>query len=183
MDPMCGGGTIVIEAAMMARKIPPGYFRFAKREYPNLKLFPYEQWQPIIAKANDEIRWDYKCEIWARDIDPNAIKSARENALLAGVQDCIKFETKDARLLHQENLSGLVVTNPPFGIRLGKKMEIPYLYTDFLKSAATAGIQRIVLTSPRNIKNIPPCYELSRTFSFIYGRFTTHIFRFDICGR
>ena len=178
-DPMCGGGTIAIEAAMIGKRIPPGYFRFAKKEFPDLKIFPLERWKPIVEEANTRIKWDFQPKIWASDINPKSLKSAKENASAAEVDNSITFELRDARKIHEASAADVIVTNPPFGIRLGRKMEVPHLYADFLRSVAIAKTKRIVFTSPRKIRAIPPVFSLTQRFSFVYGRFVSHIFRLD----
>ena len=114
-DPMCGSGTIAIEAAMLMRGISPGKSRsFAAEAF---ALTPKEIWT--------EAR-----EAYASDIDPEAVALAENNARLAGVDGSIRIFKEDARRIGAEGRRGTIVTNPPYGERLGTLREAEALYRD-----------------------------------------------------
>ena len=121
-DPMCGAGTIVIEAAMQAAGRAPGTERgFAIESWPLLA-------QPAIARAVTEMRAEAEAggrqaaasaPIVASDRDPRTIESARRNAERGGVAAQVTFACRDAADARPPAPTGLVITNPPYGHRLG----------------------------------------------------------------
>lgn len=115
LDPMCGSGTICIEAALIAKNIAPGSFR----------TFAFERWhffsnsvkQKALEEAKKKVfQWEYT--IIGTDIDSKNIGIARQNAKNAGVADITTFEAKDLKSYKEESLTGTLVTNPPYGERL-----------------------------------------------------------------
>ena len=127
-DPFCGSGTIPIEAALIAKNRAPGLDRsFAAQKW---KWLPSSVWLDAGGEAMDgEFHGTY--DIWGGDIDPDAVALAEHNAALAGVDDCIRFETADAGTFHRDSEYGQVVTNPPYGERLMDHSEAEELYRAF----------------------------------------------------
>jgi putative N6-adenine-specific DNA methylase len=117
LDPMCGAGTIAIEAAAWSRRIAPGLGR---------ERFGFERWashdEPMRAQMVALRREAQAAElphgprVFASDADPRAVDLARENARLAGVQ--LRVERRDVRELAPLEPPGFIVTNPPYGERL-----------------------------------------------------------------
>ena len=127
VDPFCGSGTIAIEAAMLARNIAPGLSRdFDARAW---GILPEELWKSEKQKAFSAIKRDSKFVIEASDIDPKAVKAAKENAIEAGVDDCIEFKVMDARKLEADAEHGMIITNPPYGERIGDRKTNLQLYS------------------------------------------------------
>ncbi|MBQ8322074.1 MAG: class I SAM-dependent RNA methyltransferase [Clostridia bacterium] len=126
-DPMCGSGTIAIEAAMMMNNIAPGKTRsFAAEEF---DFIDKAIWKRAREEALEgESVSDFK--VFASDIDPAAVALAEKNAALAGVSDTVKVFLSDARKISAEGRRGTVVTNPPYGERLGTKREAEALYRE-----------------------------------------------------
>ncbi len=126
-DPMCGSGTIAIEAAMLMKGIAPGKNRpFAAEEFAfiNKKI-----WKDAREEATEgEHKTDF-CA-FASDIDPSAVALAQKNARLAGVDDVIKVFQMDARKISAEGRRGTIVCNPPYGERLGTLREVEALYRE-----------------------------------------------------
>ena len=124
-DPFCGSGTIPIEAALIAKNRAPGLDRsFAAQRWRNMDN---GLWLEAAEEAVDkEFHGTY--DIWGGDIDPAAVELARHNAALAGVEDCVRFETADAGKFHRDSEYGQLVTNPPYGERLMEKKEAEALY-------------------------------------------------------
>ena len=122
VDPLCGSGTIAIEAALLTGNIAPGLRRsFAAEKF---ALLPISVWKEERSKAAQEIiPWPSK--IYASDIDPTTVEIAKENARRAGVEDRIVFRTADVRKFRspEEGARGTIVTNPPYGERLGDLKE------------------------------------------------------------
>ena len=127
VDPFCGSGTIAIEAAMLAKNIAPGLNRdFDSRHW---DIIPESIWKEEKEAAYKAIDNDAKFIIKASDIDRKAIKAAKENAIEAGVDDCIEFSVMDAKNLTADCERGIIITNPPYGIRIGDQEENFQLYS------------------------------------------------------
>lgn len=129
-DPMCGSGTIAIEAAMIGLNMQPGARRnFAGENY---KFLDRKIWKEVkenaISMEKDE---DFK--IMASDIDSNAIAVAKENAKQAGVLDKIEFSVKDVADFNTDEKNGFLISNPPYGIRLDES-DFDKIYASMKKS-------------------------------------------------
>ena len=126
-DPCCGSGTIPIEAAMLGRNIAPGISRgFASDDW---ELIGPDIWKEERQAAYKAIRHDADIRIQGSDLDPKAIEAARENALEAGVDDCIEFHIMDiTKLRPGDEPNGIIITNPPYGERIGDKKAIERIY-------------------------------------------------------
>lgn len=129
VDPFCGSGTIPIEAAMMARNIAPGIHRkFLAEDWKS--ILPKESWMDARQEARMGIKKDVKTDIQGYDIDPRAVRHARQNAEAAGVADMIHFQTRPVSLLNHSKKYGFIITNPPYGERIEEKEKLPELYTE-----------------------------------------------------
>lgn len=126
LDPFCGSGTIPIEAALIGRNIAPGLNRkFASEEWERIDPALWKQARIDAYKAID---YDTELQIYGSDIDPEAIEVAKENAIKAGVDDCITFEVKPCEETKLMGDYGVLITNPPYGERLGELKEVENLY-------------------------------------------------------
>lgn len=127
-DPFCGSGTIAIEAALIAKNRAPGLNRtFTAQKWPWLSS---DAWVEAAGEAMD-LEFDGTYDIWGGDIDPAAIRIARDNAVKADVEDLVRFEVADARTFSRTEEYGRIVSNPPYGERLMEKREAEELYRDF----------------------------------------------------
>lgn len=126
VDPFCGSGTIAIEAALLERNIAPGLGRRFWAE--DWDFIPGHLWKEERTAAYQAVDYDKELRILACDIDPEAVEAARANAEEAGVDDCIRVECRDARKMRAEEEFGVIITNPPYGQRIGEKREFPQLY-------------------------------------------------------
>ena len=161
-DPMCGSGTIAIEAAMIARRIAPGILRpdFACLGWPDRDE---RLWRRVFEDARRAVR-PLEAPIAAADIDAEAIRLARRNAGRAFLAGDISFETRPIEESAPPAAGGVLVTNPPYGERLATD-DIEALYEaigDALKrhwtgweawvlSANTAALKRIGLRPEKRI--------------------------------
>lgn len=127
-DPFCGSGTLPIEAALIAKNRAPGLGRaFAAMRW---RDFGPAVWERAREEARSrEFAGDYR--ILGSDIDPAAVALARENARRAGVADIVRFETADAAAFDRKTERGVIVTNPPYGLRLLEQQEAEELYRRF----------------------------------------------------
>ncbi len=129
-DPMCGSGTLAIEAAMKAMHIAPGLARpsFAFQRWPE---FDGKAWQRIVDDARKQKLAAPRGQFFATDSDPDVINIAQDNARRAGVADFIQFGVRQFGALQPPTEQpGFVVTNPPYGTRLGQESELQELYEE-----------------------------------------------------
>lgn len=130
-DPFCGSGTIPIEAAMIGRNIAPGLDRdFDSQKWPRIKK---EYWNQVKKDAFSKIDNESKLNILGCDIDKRSILRSRDNAANLGLEEDISFFMKDMRDVDLQYNYGVVITNPPYGERIGEKQEIHELYRDLGK--------------------------------------------------
>ncbi len=124
-DPMCGSGTIAIEAAMLMKNIAPGATRsFAAEKFP---FIPKSVFKDAREEAREGvIKTDFRVN--ASDIDPACVELTRHNATLAGVSDIITSFRKNALDISAPGTRATIVTNPPYGERLGEIREVEELY-------------------------------------------------------
>ena len=128
-DPFCGSGTIPIEACLYALNIAPNKNRHFAFE--NFVGYDESEKQSVKQMLEDaEIR-DFTPQIYASDINPEAIKIAKFHATNAGVEQYINFEVKDMKNFSCDTPYGVMVSNPPYGDRIGDKETIGELYTEF----------------------------------------------------
>jgi putative N6-adenine-specific DNA methylase len=129
LDPMCGSGTIPIEAAMLARRIAPGLRRrFAFTEWPTLAR---ATWASMREAAEREILPAAPAIIQGSDRDAGAVGAARANAERAGVAGDVEFTLRAISAIEPPRTIGALVTNPPYGIRLGDIDALRGLYAQF----------------------------------------------------
>ncbi|MGX9520506.1 bifunctional 23S rRNA (guanine(2069)-N(7))-methyltransferase RlmK/23S rRNA (guanine(2445)-N(2))-methyltransferase RlmL [Vibrio mediterranei] len=153
LDPMCGSGTLLIEAAMLAANMAPG----VKRQtwcFEALEDFEPEVWAEVKSEANVQARRGVKktdSRFWGFDNDPKVLRTAKENAKRAGVEELINFELGDASQVTKpaEFGEGVVVCNPPYGERLGTELGLIALYTEFGNQLKTqfGGCQASIFSS------------------------------------
>jgi putative N6-adenine-specific DNA methylase len=126
-DPLCGSGTIPIEAAMIGKNIAPGLKRtFVAETWPTI---PSSVWSKARQDAQNQVR-DIDLNIHASDIDQDVFVKAKENAALAGVAECIIFQKKPVKEFSSAKKSGCIVCNPSYGERTGTRSEVVKLYQE-----------------------------------------------------
>jgi putative N6-adenine-specific DNA methylase len=126
VDPMCGSGTIPIEAARMARRIAPGRDRsFAFLAWPEVDR---RQWVSRVSEARDGELAGTPVRIEGYDRDEGAIAAARSNAERAGVGSDIEFGVQPLSALADAPRPGLIAINPPYGVRIGEADGLRNLY-------------------------------------------------------
>ena len=124
LDPMCGGGTLLIEAAAMARGRAPGARRAFGFE--KLKNFDSSLWNRI--KNEERTTKTVNLEIFGSDHDPRALGDARRNIAAAGVDRWVKLERADILDRAAPAPAGVMIANPPYGERIGSKEELAEFY-------------------------------------------------------
>lgn len=129
VDPCCGSGTIAIEAAMIGRNLAPGLGReFASEGW---ELIPDQLWKEERKAAYGAVKYDADVRIAASDIDNRAVSAARSNAVEAGVDDVISFSRMDMKNLTAAEENGIIITNPPYGERIGSRRQIDEIYAKY----------------------------------------------------
>lgn len=125
LDPFCGSGTIPIEAAMFKRNIAPGMNRnFAAQQFPYINS---DLWDKALEEAKSSVH-NVPLEIYASDTDKNCVELTKDNAKKAGVDEFINVTNRDARKVFIDKPNGTIITNPPYGERMGDKKECEQLY-------------------------------------------------------
>jgi len=174
LDPMCGSGTILIEAAMMCRNIPPQKFR--KEKFLFVNIYGSDLLNDIresIEENND------KATIIGIEKFRKHIRGARMNANAAGVGDTVEFIQGDATRLCLDEVD-IIVTNPPYGLRIARKGIIEELYDGFLRSAKDVVMDKIVIITAedkilRN-KALKYEYKIEKELKVKYGGLDTSVF-------
>lgn len=130
IDPLCGSGTILIEAAMIGLNMAPGL----NREFISEKWRSIDKkiWPSVRKEARDAVKSE-KFKIKGYDIDSESIEIAKENAKLANVSQYIDFEVQDVKDLKINDEYGFLITNPPYGERLEDKESVKALYKEMGK--------------------------------------------------
>ena len=126
IDPFCGSGTIPIEAALLGRNIAPGLNReFSAEAWPNISA---ALWDEARDEARDLIKPPFEERLIGTDIDERGLRAARDNAERADVADAVHFQCKSFDSLTSKRKYGCVITNPPYGERIGEQRELESLY-------------------------------------------------------
>ena len=123
LDPMCGAGTLLVEAAAMARGRAPG----AKRSFgfEKLRVFDARTWTRVKEQTREPAP---HLELFGSDSDPKAIAAARRNLAEAGVERWVKLERADVLERKAPAASGVMLANPPYGERMGSAEELARFY-------------------------------------------------------
>ncbi len=152
LNPMCGSGTLAIEAALQARNLAPGLLR-ESYSFMYLKEYNRATWRTLKAAARRRARSARRLRIIASDIDPAMVEIARANAKRAGVADAIEFRDCDFAETPVPAGGGVIVCNPEYGRRLGEEAELRKTYRrfgDFLKQRA-AGYTAYIFSGNPNL--------------------------------
>lgn len=126
LDPMCGSGTFLLEAAHMALDIAPGlgrHFAFEK-----LKNFDARRWQGLLQQRAARQKPGAPLSIYGSDLSGEALKSARTNLAAAGLAQVVTLKQANVLEISAPAKQGIIVTNPPYGVRLGEQQELAQLY-------------------------------------------------------
>jgi len=126
LDPMCGSGTLAIEAAMMALAIPPGHARGFGFE--RLAGFDPRRWKEVREAALARAQAPRKLALFARDRYGEELKKARLNLEAAGLAPCVELKQADVLDTGAPAGAGVLVANPPYGARLGEDQALAEFY-------------------------------------------------------
>ena len=134
INPMCGSGTLAIEAALLATNTAPGLFR-SNFGFMHLDSYDQEKWESMIAEAKNNVK-PCEAKIYASDISAESIEISQTNARAAGMEKYITFDTLDFRDISMPDEPGVVILNPAYGERLGEVEDLRVTYQeigDFFK--------------------------------------------------
>lgn len=177
VDPCCGSGTIPIEAAMIEMNIAPGLNRhFACEEW---EFIDKKLWKEEKKKAYEAIDYDKDIRIKASDINKEALEAAVENACEAGVDDCIEFTVADIKDLEATEPNGIIITNPPYGERIGEEKDIEKIYkklTDFYNQNPDWSL--FVITTDEEFEEKVMGRKANRRRKLFNGRLKTCYYQF-----
>ncbi|MFG6114569.1 class I SAM-dependent RNA methyltransferase [Halobacillus sp. MO56] len=128
VDPFCGSGTIAIEAALIGQNIAPGFNReFASEEW---DWIPQTAWDNAFQEAEDHAKYDQPLDITGYDIDHRMIDISKANAMEAGLGDLVQWKQMQVKDLRPKKENGYLVSNPPYGERIGEREEVEAMYRD-----------------------------------------------------
>jgi putative N6-adenine-specific DNA methylase len=142
LDPMCGSGTVPIEAALIARQIPPGLANAALSP----RRYAFEHWSDfdqgalgeVVSRARERVRMRAEIRILGSDRDAGAIEASEANAERAGVREDLELSVRPVSAVAEPGAAGWVVTNPPYGVRVGETDSLRDLYATLGKVARRA---------------------------------------------
>ena len=135
INPMCGSGTLAIEAALGALDMAPGLLR-KNFGFMHMKGFRRAPWNRMLQEARARVKRSFPGRLVATDVDPQAIRASRQNAAAAGVDHMIEFSAGDYAGTPVPEGEGVVILNPEYGERMGKIEQLKGVYRgigDFFK--------------------------------------------------
>jgi 23S rRNA (guanine2445-N2)-methyltransferase / 23S rRNA (guanine2069-N7)-methyltransferase len=188
LDPMCGSGTLLIEGALMAADVAPGlrreYFGFLGWQQHDIAL-----WRSLLDEANRRAEKglrELRSVFFGSDADPRMVQTAKRNAQEAGVSGFFTLDRQDAAHAAPPSglTHGLVITNPPYGERLGERAEMPQLYRalgDALR-ARFSGWRAAVLAGDVELGRAMQLHAEKR-YALYNGALETVLLTFDLTAR
>lgn len=178
VDTCCGSGTIPIEAAMIAKNIAPGLNRkFAAEEWEQISK---DLWREERKKAFEAINHDIKLDIKGLDISSRAVAAAKENAEEIGLDEDISFFRMNMEKLESYGKEGgVIITNPPYGERIGEEEQIQAIYrklNSFLKANPTWSL--FMITTDKAVEKKVWGKEADRRRKLYNGRLEVCYYQF-----
>ena len=126
LDPMCGSGTFLLEAALMTLDIAPGLGRhFAFEKFKN---FDGRRWRELLQRSQARPRPKTPLAIYGSDLSGHALKAARANLAASGLEKLVSLKQANVLEIARPVNEGIIVTNPPYGVRLGEQRELAEFY-------------------------------------------------------
>lgn len=179
VDPMCGSGTILIEAALREMRVAPGSSRHFVCE--NWKSISSDMWSKVQLEAAAKNRAEEilpMLDICGFDIDRRVLEAARSNAKNAGIADTIHFQQRDFAEFSSKKQYGCIITNPPYGERIGDKAAMNKIYAAFRKAMKELPTWSFyVLTADENFEN-EICRKADKKRKLYNGRIKVDYYQF-----
>jgi putative N6-adenine-specific DNA methylase len=179
LDPMCGGGTFLVEAAQVALDIAPGCARGFGFE--RLKSFDAELWHRLRAEAEARRKPIVALPIYGSELYGDTLKHAHANLGAAGLEETVQLKQANALEISAPAASGVLVTNPPYGERMGEQQELAEFYPKFgdaLKQKF-AGWNCYILSADMNLPKLIKLKVSKRTPLF-NGALECRLFEYKI---
>lgn len=181
VNPMCGSGTLAIEAAMIALNRVPGLMR-SNYGFMHIKGYDEAVYEEVRREARLNVKKNLDFKIIASDLDPVAVHAARSNAQTAGVDLHIEFRQEDFRdTLCPQEKKGIVMFNPEYGERLGEYEELESIYKamgDYLKQEAKGYFGYIFTASPNLAKKVG--LQAERKIEFFNSKLECRLLEYEI---
>lgn len=177
LDPMCGSGTFLIEAAMIGRHIAPGHAR--RFGFEHLEAFDAGAWRQLLDQARSGERNDVTLDIRGSDRDSRVLQVANEAVARAGLSSAIALTHADALDATPDTPSGVLVCNPPYGVRLESQERLRTFYPAFgnVLKQRFSGWRCYVLTPESGLPGLIRLRESKRTPLF-NGAIECRLFEF-----
>jgi putative N6-adenine-specific DNA methylase len=180
INPMCGSGTLAIEAALIALNRAPGLVR-TNYGFMHLKGFTPSHWREMRTRARKAVRKDLPGKIVATDVRQEAVDSARQNARTAGVDHLIDFSVCDYRQTPVPDGGGMIMLNPAYGERLGEIAALEAVYReigDFFKQQGEGCRGYIFTGNPELAKKIG--LKTKRRIPFYNGEIECRLLEYEL---
>ena len=183
LDPMCGSGTFLIEAAEMALDIAPGLSGGKLRDFAFTKLKNFDKtlWDAQLAEARARVKPAALLPIYGTDKYGYAITDARENLTANGLIDCVHLKQVSILEVAAPAASGVLVTNPPYGERLGETTDLAELYPklgDWLKQKFAGWRAYFFTGDPQLVKGVR--LSASKRTPLFNGKIECRLFEYKI---
>ncbi|MEO5572703.1 MAG: class I SAM-dependent RNA methyltransferase [Bacteroidia bacterium] len=182
INPMCGSGTLAIEAALIAAERANGLLR-VNYGFMHIKGYDETVYLAERKKAKEKVKRKLAFKIIATDNDPRAIDAARQNAMTAGVDHLIEFNVCDFAETEIPEGNGVIIINPPYGERIGEEAELEFLYTgigDFFKRRCQGYTGYVFTGNPGLAKKIG--LKTKRRIEFYNAKIECRLLEFELYG-
>ncbi len=180
INPMCGSGTLAIEAALIGLNRAPGLFR-NNYGFMHLKGFDESLWNDLRTRAKKEAKKALTCRIIATDISEEAVAAAKKNAATAGVERLIEFDVCDYAETTVPEGKGIVILNPEYGERMGTLKELEHVYKgagDFFKQKCRGYTGYIFTGNPDLTKKVG--LRAKRRIQFFNGAIECRLLEYEL---
>ena len=180
VNPMCGSGTLAVEAALIALNRPPGLLR-SNFGFMHFKDFDPAAWQRLREEAKKAVRKEPGCRVIANDINSKAVEAAQKNAETAGVAHLIEFSVCDFAETPLPEEPSVIVINPEYGERLGQIAELRGVYRrieDFFKQRCSGHTGFIFTGNLQMAKEVG--LRTSRRTPFFHGGLDCRLLRYEL---
>jgi putative N6-adenine-specific DNA methylase len=180
-DPACGAGTLLLEAALLATRTAPGSLR-SSFGFQNLSDYRPKRWASLVAEAREAVRRSGIGRIQGSDVSADAIRNAERNARKAGVSDHASFRACDIRRFSPGGPPGVILCNPPYGVRMaGGEEEVGAFYKamgEALKKGCAGWTAYILSGNPDATRHIG--LKASRRFPLMNGPIDCRLLKYDL---
>ncbi len=180
INPMCGSGTLAIEAALIATNTAPGLYK-SNFGFMHTNLFNRDEYMELRKSAKERKNKKLDFKIVASDMSMMALEAAKQNAETAGVAHLIDFQKCDFRETQMPDQPGVIFFNPEYGERLGEENELAILYKqmgDFLKQKAQGYLGYIFTGNLNLAKNIG--LKTKRRIEFFNGKIDSRLLEYEL---